>query len=153
MITANEVADYILCQFREKGVPIYHLKLQKLVYYVQAWFLAIYDEALFGEPLQAWIHGAVQPDLYKRFRRYQWDPIDYTPVICPNFEDEDIPKHIDKVLGVYGGYAARQLELMMHDEEPWKNARQGLAELEAGTQEISHDDMKTYYRRIGRKQG
>lgn len=58
--------------FISKGGNIDHLKLQKLVYYAQAWFVSIYPdkEPLFDEPIEAWSHGPVVRSVYNRFRKY-----------------------------------------------------------------------------------
>jgi|HubBroStandDraft_2_1064218.scaffolds.fasta_scaffold322050_2 uncharacterized phage-associated protein len=58
-ITASNLARYILSYFHEKGSPINSLKLQKLIYYGQAWSLALYDKPIFTEPVEAWVHGPV----------------------------------------------------------------------------------------------
>ncbi|WP_307850044.1 MULTISPECIES: type II toxin-antitoxin system antitoxin SocA domain-containing protein [unclassified Saccharopolyspora] len=39
------------------------MKLQKLVYYSQAWHLVWDERPLFDEPVQAWANGPVVPDL------------------------------------------------------------------------------------------
>ena len=47
-----------------------HKKLQKLCYYAKAWYLALYDENIVSEPFEAWVHGAVQPELYQKYKSY-----------------------------------------------------------------------------------
>ena len=47
-----------------------HKKLQKLCYYAKAWYLALNNENLIKEPFEAWVHGAVQPQLYQKYRGY-----------------------------------------------------------------------------------
>ena len=55
MATALQIADWFAGAIdREAGDSITHLKLQKLVYYAQAWFLALNDKPLFEEEMQAW---------------------------------------------------------------------------------------------------
>lgn len=145
MATANEVADYIICKMRESGDLITNLQLQKLVYYAQAWFLALYDDGpLFEEPIQAWVHGPAQPKLYGRFKKYGWRPIT---------EEIDSPKlsrrecaHIKEVLKVYGGFTATQLEILTHSEAPWQEARAGVPECKGSAAVISHDSMRRFYR-------
>ena len=70
--TVFEVANFFLS--KESMSP---KKLQKLVYYAYAWTLAILNEdelnidyTLFDEPLQAWVHGPVCPDLYYDHKCY-----------------------------------------------------------------------------------
>ena len=59
-IKAIDVADYILAK---KGT-MSAMKLQKLVYYAQAWHLVWEDKELFPEEIQAWANGPVVPSLY-----------------------------------------------------------------------------------------
>ena len=47
-----------------------HKKLQKLCFYAKAWYLAIYDNNIVDEEFEAWVHGAVQPGLYQKYRVY-----------------------------------------------------------------------------------
>lgn len=52
------------------------LKLQKLLYYAQAWWLAIKETPLFDEEIYAWPWGPVIPHIYGEFRHFGRDPID-----------------------------------------------------------------------------
>ena len=52
--SVHAIADYFISKVdREAGDDITHLKLQKLIYYAQAWHLAMYDKLLFGNKLEA----------------------------------------------------------------------------------------------------
>jgi uncharacterized phage-associated protein len=53
MISAQDVADYIIWSSHEAGSFISNLKLQKLLVYVQAWHLAVFGRPLFPEKFQA----------------------------------------------------------------------------------------------------
>jgi uncharacterized phage-associated protein len=72
---ASEVANYLVASFRDAGDPLTNLKLQKLLYYAQGWYLAIHDEALFDERIEAWPRGPVVPPVYGSFKHRQWNPI------------------------------------------------------------------------------
>ena len=66
-----QAAKYFLAQASEDaGDLISNLKLQKLVYYAQGFHLALYDEPLFLEAIEAWTHGPVVPDLYRHYKKY-----------------------------------------------------------------------------------
>ena len=144
--TANKVADFFIHFCHEHGDFISNLKLQKLVYYAQAWHLALYDEPLFNEPIEAWVHGPVIPELYRKFKHYGWEPISYEP---DEIElDEHTKQHLIEIIDVFGGFTAYELEQMTHNEAPWVNARQGLAIDEPSNAIISHEDMRNYYKRI-----
>jgi hypothetical protein len=40
---------------------------------------------------------------------------------------------------------------MIHREEPWQKARKGVPEDKPSRAAIKHEDMKEYFRRIGRR--
>ena len=46
--TAKSVAEFLIWSAHESGSFISNLKLQKLLYYIQAWHLAIHDRPLFA---------------------------------------------------------------------------------------------------------
>ena len=69
MISAFNVADYFLVQQDEDaGDLISNMKLQKLLYYAQGYFLAIANEPLFHERIYAWTHGPVVPKVYHKYK-------------------------------------------------------------------------------------
>lgn len=141
---ASTVADYFIAFSHEHGDLLTNLKLQKLLYYAQAWFLSLHERPLFKEDLQAWVHGPVVPEVYHRFKEATWKPI-LEDVSSPTLEPE-VVEHLDEIMGQYGGMTAYQLERLTHQELPWINARKGFAPDEPSTAIISHVDMKTYYR-------
>ncbi len=75
MFSCFEIADYFIWLANNTGSFISNLKLQKLVYYAQAWYLAIHDQPLFNEEFEAWIHGPVIPVLYQKYKTFSWKPI------------------------------------------------------------------------------
>lgn len=145
MPTVDQVADYFIGRAREVGEPITNLKVQKLVYYAQAWYLALYGKTLFDGDFEAWVHGPVNPTLYKRFRRFGWKSIDST-IEQPTL-DAQVHEHLEEVWEVYGGLSAWDLERLTHQEEPWQQPRVGLASDEYCDTAIDPAIMATYYRR------
>jgi uncharacterized phage-associated protein len=128
------------------GHPITNLKLQKLLYYAQAWHLAFYGRPLFGERIEAWVHGPVVPPVFGDFKHYGWSPIE--PVAIPPSPSAPVRVHVDCVYQTYGGFSANDLERMTHQEDPWKNARNGLPLGAPSKAVISHESMKRYYRSV-----
>lgn len=139
---ANKIADTIVALSRERGGDITNLKLQKLLYYAQAWHLAFSAKPLFLDAIEAWVHGPVVPSVFRRFREYRWRPIDCAFEPC---DDNSVVKHIASVLNAYGKFDASQLERLTHSEEPWINARRGLAPDISSCNVISHHAMRQYY--------
>ncbi len=147
-INAEIIADYILCHFRDRGDPISQLRLQKLVFYIQAWHLALYEEPLFEDHFEAWIHGPVVRGLYMKFKDFSWKPI--TDISeCPSLPRE-VEEHIQEVLKVYGDFTAEDLEYMVHRERPWILARGDLHPLEPSTTLIDESHMMKFYQEMGR---
>lgn len=144
--TARQVADYIIHFLAEHGDPVSNLKLQKLLYYSQAWYLALYNKPLFGERIEAWTHGPAIPPIYGEFKAWSWKPI--PPPKRVRALPKKIESHINEVLEVYGNFSAYQLERLTHQEDPWKNARVGLASDQPSHNVIRLEDMKKYYRAL-----
>lgn len=124
-----------------------HKKLQKLCYYAKAWYLAINDENLISEPFEAWVHGAVQPLLYQKYRSYGFQLI---PMFTGNLSElpEEFINFSREIFETYGEYSGDELEKINHQEPPWLNARIGLKPWQSSNTIISEDDMKAYYRSL-----
>jgi uncharacterized phage-associated protein len=139
--TANLVAERIISLSHEKHNPVSNLKLQKLLYYAQAWNLALNEHPLFEEEIQAWVHGPVVPEVFRRYRDCKWSPI-------PDSKDSSsyqFRTHLEEVWKVYGGFTAFDLERLTHSEDPWKIARTGLAPDASSNNTISKSSMRDYY--------
>jgi len=139
----NEVADWFIRFAHEVGDPITNLRLQKLMYYAQAWYLALHGEPLIPDAFEAWVHGPVLPGVWERFSGYRWNPIsEDVPEHCFPAEVEE---HLREVMEVYGGLLTWDLERMVHVEDPWIYARAGLDPHEHSTNVISEKRMKLFY--------
>lgn len=146
--TARTVADFFIRFSHECGDPLSNLKLQKLLYYAQAWHLALKDKPLFDERIEAWIHGPAVPPVYGAFKGWAWRPIEDDPSVDAIDLPSDVIDHLKEVMDVYGGMSAFDLERLTHSEPPWLNARGGIPADEPCTNIISHEDMKNYYRSV-----
>jgi uncharacterized phage-associated protein len=146
--SAMDIAKYFIWKSSQEKKPITNKKIQKLVYYSQAWNLVLHNEPLFNEELEAWIHGPVVRSLYDAFSKFGTDDIAAGMKIKESeFKDfssasKDI---LDQVWHVYGKYTANDLEVFTHSEDPWQKAREGLEPYEASTNVISLDSMLHFY--------
>lgn len=144
--TALDVAFYFIKKGSDEKKPITNKKLQKLVYYAQAWSLVLHNEKLFSEKIEAWVHGPAIPDLYEKFMQFGAEPITLKPSDKPTFNLPETQKEIlDNVWQVYGKFDADYLEILTHSELPWLEAREGLQSSESSENEISLETMKSYY--------
>ena len=136
-----DLADAFLCID-----SMTHKKLQKLCYYAKAWYLAINDANIITEPFEAWVHGAVQPALYQKYKVYGFG---YIPL---NNKEADIPEEFisfaREIYDSYGDLDGDELEQLNHTEMPWIKARKGLKPWQGCNNIIDENDMKIYYRSL-----
>ncbi len=139
MAHAKDVAAYIL----QKCGGVTAWKLQKLVYYSQAWSLVWDDRPLFDERIEAWANGPVCPELYKAHRgKFR---VEVIPEGDPEKLDDVAKETVNAVLEYYGDKSPQWLSDLTHLEAPWKDARNGLPSGASSDVVIEHDAMARYY--------
>lgn len=67
MYSVLDVARYVVARSNRAGT-ISNLKLQKVLYFIQAEFLVVQDAPCFAEQIEAWDFGPVVPVVYYRYR-------------------------------------------------------------------------------------
>ncbi len=140
MAAVRDVATYIL---KEKG-RMTTMKLQKLIYYSQAWSLVWDEKPLFAERIEAWANGPVCPVLYNLHRgRYTVDDEEMGGNVAKLRPEEK--ESIDAVLDYYGDKSAQWLSDLSHLEAPWNEARGECPPGEACSNEITHASMAEFY--------
>lgn len=152
MATVFDVAAYILGKKGEMTA----WKLQKLVYYSQAWSLVWDQRPLFAERIEAWANGPVSPDLYKVHKgKFKISTIDTATkffgltVLESNGDpaklDSLARETVDAVLDYYGDMHPQELSDLTHSERPWLDARGDLPPGAPCQTEITHAAMAEYY--------
>ena len=138
MTTALDVARYFInYSYGGQLDDVTNLKLQKLLYYAQGYCLALYDEPLFDEEIENWMHGTVVPCVYHEFKGFG-------KKVIPPVTNFDISKFshrvvnlLDLVCSNYAKFSALKLRKMTHDESPWRNTKRD--------EVISKNDIKTFF--------
>jgi uncharacterized phage-associated protein len=130
---------------RDSGEAITHLKLQKLVYYCQAWYLANFDTPLFEEDFQAWAHGPVARSVYDRFKGNQWAALEASGKSRLPSEYHDF---VAAVYDEYGQFGAKKLEKMTHEEAPWRDVRGSLPPEARCEDIIPKIEIRNFYAKI-----
>lgn len=152
---AINVAHFIIANQDHYGDLITNKKLQKLLYYTEAWGL-VHLDGIIDEDFEAWVHGPVIPSIYHNYSKYGYSPIknddikDYkASSIIENFkkENRDIYDLINIVLKKYGTLTSLELELLSHSEKPWVLARKKLKPFENGGKDniINKSIMREFY--------
>lgn len=154
---AIDLAHIVTHFANQKGDSVSHKKLQKLIYYVEAWNLVHLNNPIIDEEFEAWVHGPVVPALYQQLKEFGFNNIE---VINNDFDtvDEEIQAIIAKnslssnqleliysVLKQYSGLSSLELELLSHSELPWIEAREGFAPHQSCNIIISKTRMKEFY--------
>ena len=63
--TAAAISNYFIAKNQKEFANLTHLKLQKLLYFAQGWFMANYNMQLFNEGFEAWRLGPVVRSIYR----------------------------------------------------------------------------------------
>ena len=134
--TAAAVAnEFLALQEGDSGhPPITNLKLQKLLYYAHAWFLAANNKPLFEEDIEAWPWGPVVRNIYLNFKEYGNQPVRGRATELkkvgdsildwefedPAITDDGLKKFIRAVWDIHKKYTGIQLSNSTHARgEPW----------------------------------
>lgn len=146
--SAFRVARFILQLAKEQEITISNLKLQKLLYYSQAWYLAILSKPLFHERIEAWVHGPVVPPVFGEYKQFRWSSLPYPeePVEIENGDpSRSIANHVREVVKIYGSFSGPQLESLTHQEDPWKIARNNFPPDAPSSAIITHQSMVDFF--------
>lgn len=144
------VTRYLL----SKSADITPLALQKLLYYAQSFFYAIFGKVLFADDCQAWSRGPVFPEIYYKYRGFGYDPIqlpeiEFDPKLSDLLECEI--NLLDAILASFGKYSGSVLSKITHNEQPWLETRGSLHPTDRYITVISRDIINNYFVKIVEK--
>lgn len=139
MAAVHDVAAYVL----SKKSPITAMKLQKLLYYSQAWSLVWNDKPLFKARIEAWVNGPVVPEIYQ-YHRGKYEVTNWTRGDAGNLDARE-RRAVDAVLKFYGTKTSQWLSNLTHQEDPWIKARRGALPGQQTQNEITTAAMAEYY--------
>lgn len=125
--TAQEIAEWFLNKNRiqmnfEDSEYITNLKLQKLLYYAQGYYMALKNKPLFNEDFEAWEHGPVIRKIYNEYKSNGSKGIEYNEDFNVAI-DKETERILEKIYEEYGQYTAWKLRNMTHEESPWKKTK------------------------------
>lgn len=141
----------------EKLEEVTPLMLQKMLYFIQGIYSALYGKPIFAEECRAWIHGPVYPEVYELFRDFKYNPIDDARfALLEGMEDTltDYEKRvIDLVVNTFGMYGGKVLEKITHNEDPWMEARKGYGDSIPSSELLPKERIMKYYIAVNQKYG
>ncbi|MBR6282176.1 MAG: DUF4065 domain-containing protein [Lachnospiraceae bacterium] len=131
------------------------LMLQKLLYFIQGIYSALYGEPLFVEECRAWIHGPVYPEVYELFKDFKYNPIDDVRFALFEGMENGLTAQekrvVDLVVNTFGMYGGKTLEKITHNETPWIEARNGYEEGIPSNELLSKEQIMNYYISVSQK--
>jgi uncharacterized phage-associated protein len=169
--SANAIANDLLTLAEQEHTPVSAMKLQKLMYYAQGWSLAIADEPILNEQIEAWKWGPVIRSVYHQFKEFGDSPITRKVQILrfarvdgklklratvPTIEREERdPQKLEftkallaKVWDTYKQYTPTQLSNMTHAEgSPWDQIVKRYAGSPPKGTDIPQSVIKRYFKR------
>lgn len=160
-VSVNLMADFVILFCQNLGVTISAIKLQKLLYYVQAWHIAKFDkEILFDTLPEAWANGPVYREVYNNYKTTFFK----NENIVTNLEEAQLSEKLQlkkneldlntkqlelimSVLDLYSKLSDERLVLMTHSETPWNEARKGLSPIQRCENKLAVDTVYNYFNR------
>ena len=140
------------CSTRIESVALYllnaceditHLALQKMLYYVQAFYKTFYDGYIFEDDCEAWIHGPVYSEVAKKYSNYNFS--EHGNIVVADDFSCDEKSVMDNVVANFGCYSGKILEYFTHSEMPWMETRKGLGDYEIQNRIIDKKLIENYF--------
>ncbi|MCB0280610.1 MAG: DUF4065 domain-containing protein [Calditrichaeota bacterium] len=144
-----DLSRFLITYCKNNEIELNQLKLQKLLYYIQAWHLVYFNnDLIFDDVPEAWVNGPVYRKVYDVYKPSVYrdltksDKVEELTTIDLN--DEQI-KFLESIMDHYGLMPHEKLVFLTHAEKPWNQAREGLSIFEYSNEKITHESMKSYY--------
>ena len=157
LFAVSEKMLRVIAYIFEKLEEVTPLMLQKLLYFIQGVYSALYGRPIFEEDCRAWVHGPVYPEVYELFRDFKYNPIDDARfALLEGTADaltEEEKRVIDLVVNTFGMYGGKVLEKITHNEDPWMEARKGYGDSIPSSELLPKDRIMRYYVAINEKYG
>lgn len=156
--SALDISRYAINYSNEKGYGISNLKLQKILYFIQAFFLVKTPNNIpcFKEKIDAWDFGPVVPEVYQEYKQFgstniptitYYLDVDYNNIwnskrkkFDKKIISADDRKRVNTVIDSFSEYSATDLVTLTHMQDPWKNAY-----VPNKNNEISNDAIRKYF--------
>lgn len=141
MYSALTIARYIIDRETAQNRPVSNLRLQKLLYFIQAKFLISKGTPCFNDSIEAWDFGPVVPIVYHQFKFYGSSSIpcisEHTNTVKIASEDKQL---IDTTLDQCAKYSTSSLVSITHQQQPWLNSYNNLFD-----KTISNHAIKSFF--------
>ncbi|MBR1762785.1 MAG: DUF4065 domain-containing protein [Eubacterium sp.] len=146
-VSIDVVSNYILNQCND----ITPLTLQKALYYAQGFYFAFFNGFLLKENCEAWVHGPVYRDVYKRYADYKYEYIEEIEPVDSSIFTPKQKMILDNVIKSFCCYSGKVLEGFTHNEAPWYKTRGDLPNDVASNKVIDKSLICEYFTNVVEK--
>lgn len=119
----KNIAKYIIAYCNKNEKSITNLVLQKILYYVQGYFIKKYNILAYGAEIVKWPYGPVVPEAYFEFCAHRNNPIQFESEEYDNYisliTDSDNQKLINVITDKCIECGVTKLVNKTHKENPW----------------------------------
>lgn len=154
LFSISEKMLQVIARIFEDLGEVAPLMLQKILYFTQGIYSAVYGKPLFEEDCRAWAHGPVYPEVYDLFKDFSYNPIEDARFALLDGAADNLTNQekqmVDLIAGTFGLYGGKTLEKITHNEEPWEFARRGYADEIPSNELLTKERLKAYYEKISK---
>jgi uncharacterized phage-associated protein len=149
--TISVVNSLLRRAFRERRTDMTRVKMQKMLFFLNGWHLAITGSPCIDRAFDVWKYGPVVPSVYYGLKQFRGGPItgylmDYDP-LSESFKSYVVPESqhqfyeiLDLTWEKYIGIDAARLSTMSHaPDSPWATA------VKNGSRIIRNDIIRAYF--------
>ena len=115
------ICDYILYRCDLCNIRITNLRLQKILYYVQGYYLRFLDYPAFDSQIQKWQYGPVVPEAYYDYCSFGRNDIVITSISNNIAIEKEEQRIINLVIDKCTKLNIGDLIEKTHNESPWKD--------------------------------
>lgn len=119
---ALDIAAYVVKRCHETNTTVSNLKLQKILYFIQAEFLVKKDVPCFEQNIEAWAFGPVVPEVYHKYKIYGGAAIPFSEEANYVNISKGDRILINLMVTACARYSAAQLVKITHRQLPWLDA-------------------------------
>lgn len=122
--SANDIAEYVIEYCNKHNLSISNLRLQRLLYFIQAYFLmqSKGERAAFSDDIEAWDVGPVIPNVFNKYKRFGTGQIPYYDGSYADMFPDDNRNYIEDVIEYFKDKSSVYMMEITHRQKPWSSA-------------------------------
>jgi uncharacterized phage-associated protein len=138
---AKDIARYVVFYCHKYRYPISNLKLQKILYFIQAYFLVKANKPCFSDVIEAWDYCPIVPSVFEEYKIFGSLNIPCTDDGSEfRYIKDDDYDLLNRILSEVSKNTESQLTYITRNQLPWINARKSV------TNRITNKAIADYFK-------